>query len=125
MATLIPGIINAKSESKMEILTVEKHLVGKEDNYLGKICDQWNLTPQNVRHFFRTARPFIFDGELNSFDIYPCDITGLLKIDGKEKKYRINLGGTAFISDSDTQQGFGCKTGECLKYVHYEEYAEE
>ncbi|MFD1261648.1 hypothetical protein [Entomomonas asaccharolytica] len=125
MAILIPEITNAESIPKIEILTIEKK-IKESDEYSKKLCNAWDLNKENIKDFFLTAEPFITGAEMSYFDIYPCETKGYLLINDVKRKYSINLGGSGFIYGfGKEQEGFGCRKGKCLEYVHYEEYEED
>lgn len=123
MGIVIPSIINAQNIQEIKILTVEKK-IENTDEYSEKLCNEWNLTEENIKDYFETAESFVTGAEISYFDVYPCKVEGLLLMnDNVERKYSINLGGFAFIYGFGTElQGYGCMKSECLKYIHYEPY---
>ena len=124
MGILIPNITNAKDIPCIEVKTLEiKNIYEKNDT---SICKDWNLTKADVEAFFKTAEPFAFSAQFNEFDILNCEASGELIFNGVNRKYSINHGGSAFIYGFGTeQQGYGCREGECLKYVDYVPFDDE
>lgn len=118
-----PNGTNAESAFNVEILTAEKTKGPAQGT--DQICIDWNLTKEEVKQFFETAKPLAFYEEINSFEFFNCYIRGKLISEGVTWKYLINPGGYASWYVSDKEINFGCREGECLKYVHYEAYSDD
>jgi hypothetical protein len=121
IGTLIPAVTNANNRDVIKVLSIKKVLEVDNSDYLKDLCNKWKLDKKEIIHFFATAEKDINSAQINSFDIYPCEIKGELLINGINKKYSINLGGLGFFYGKNIKQiVFGCSKGECLRYVHYE-----
>ncbi|SCC24611.1 hypothetical protein [Gilliamella intestini] len=123
IGTLTPVVTNANNRDELKVLSIEKEILVEmdKDDYLYDLCNKWKLSKKDITRFFLTAQKSINSTQIDSFDLYNCEIQGELLVNGIKKEYQINLGGLAAIRERGGEEiEFGCSKGECLKYVYYE-----
>ena len=79
-------------------------------------CQGWSLTREQIKAVIRKFKMMSGEVQYLSYSFFPCEIKGIIRIDGHEFKYYLGAGSTLTLNSGSTSYCFGCSDPGCKKY---------
>jgi hypothetical protein len=108
----------ALRNNQTRISTLTRHVTQTNDDSERSSCQQWRLTPSDVRKFFARAEAIGGEHWHYGYDQFACSYSGKIEVDGTSYTFEINAGASAIVSGGGEQWYFGCTT--CKELVPFE-----
>jgi hypothetical protein len=106
--------IDLRTAKKIEILSIEKEINNNMDQ--DSACQGWSLTREQITIVIRKFKKMSSELQYLSYSFFPCEIKGIIRIDGHEFKYYLGAGSTLTLNSGSTSFYFGCSDHGCKKY---------
>jgi hypothetical protein len=124
------AVDRARHDDQLIILSIARVIDPsiRKDDFVYKSCQEWKLSKEQVRSFFRLADSISGEERHSSYYSMPCTYEGAVQSGTRVYEYSINAGLHGFLrpvnGPSERASLFGCKV-KCVRLTSFADLYED